>query len=113
MGSGTGSPTTSYTLTVIRLGGGSRASTPAAATHRVGGGGRRPPSAGAGVAGPQAPPARSSPPYRGSPALAPPGASCPPVYGAWISPYRSYRRCRETGLRPRFLHALQESETDV
>src|SRR5262245_12240433 len=34
----------------------------------------------------------------------------PAVYGAWISPYRYYRRWTENGLWPRILQALQEDE---
>jgi hypothetical protein len=37
----------------------------------------------------------------------------PAVYGAWISPDRCYRRWAATGLWPRILYALQESEADV
>jgi hypothetical protein len=34
-------------------------------------------------------------------------------YGAWISPYRYYRRWTASGLWPRILRALQEDEADV
>jgi hypothetical protein len=34
----------------------------------------------------------------------------PPVYGAWISPYRYHRRWTESGLWARILQALQEGE---
>jgi Putative transposase of IS4/5 family (DUF4096) len=34
----------------------------------------------------------------------------PTVYGAWISPYRYYRRWTASGLWPRILQALQEGE---
>jgi transposase len=37
----------------------------------------------------------------------------PAVYGAWISPYRYYRRWTESGLWPRILQALQEGEAEM
>ena len=37
----------------------------------------------------------------------------PAVYGAWISPYRYYRRWTASGLWPRILRALQEDGEDV
>jgi putative transposase len=37
----------------------------------------------------------------------------PAVYGAWISPYRYFHRWTASGLWPRILGALQESEADM
>ena len=37
----------------------------------------------------------------------------PAVYGAWITPHRSYHRWTAIGLWPRILHALKEDDAEL